>query len=215
MLNFKLAREDMVATQLERRGIHDPRVLDAMRKVKRHHFVEPAFQDRAYDDSPLPIEQGQTISQPYVVARMLSLLNPQKTQRVLEIGTGSGYQTALLAELAYKVYSIERHMPLLQRARRALDEQGYFNVVLKAGDGTIGWSEFAPFECIIVSAASPAFPNTLFSQLAEGGVLVFPMGEMRQQQLMYVEKSGGEALMRDAGPVSFVPLIGKEGWQQP
>jgi protein-L-isoaspartate(D-aspartate) O-methyltransferase len=204
----------MVATQLERRGIRDPRVLDAMRTVKRHYFVDPAFRDRAYDDSPLPLEQGQTISQPYVVARMLSLLAPQKSQRVLEVGTGSGYQTALLAELAYKVFSIERHMALLQQARRALDEQGYSNVVLRSGDGTIGWMEFAPFERIIISAATPSFPATLFSQLAEGGTMIFPMGELRQQELIFVEKSGGEAVVREAGQVSFVPLIGKEGWPQ-
>jgi protein-L-isoaspartate(D-aspartate) O-methyltransferase len=213
MMNFQLAREDMVATQIERRGIRDPRLLDAMRSVKRHVFVEPAFCDRAYEDSPLPIEEGQTISQPYVVARMLSLLDVQPTHRVLEIGTGSGYQTALLAELAGKVFSIERHVQLLQRARKALEEQGTKNVVLKHGDGTIGWAEFAPFDRIVIAAATPQFPKTLFSQLVDGGIMIFPMGEKRTQELMFVEKHGNEAVMHEAGQVSFVPLIGKEGWQ--
>lgn len=203
----------MVLTQLERRGIRDARVLEAMRTVKRHYYVEPAFRERAYEDTPLPLEEGQTISQPYVVARMLSLLDVQPAHKVLEIGTGSGYQTAVIAELAYKVYSIERHMPLLQRARRTLDEQGCKNAVLKHGDGTIGWSEFAPFDRIIISASTPVFPKTLFTQLVDGGLMVFPMGEKRTQELMFVEKHDNEAVMREAGQVSFVPLIGREGWQ--
>jgi protein-L-isoaspartate(D-aspartate) O-methyltransferase len=213
VLNYKLSREEMVLTQLERRGIRDPRVLEAMRKVKRHHFVEDAFRDRAYDDTPLPIDEGQTISQPYVVARMTSLLNVQPTDKVLEIGTGSGYQAAILAELGRKVYSIERHMPLLQRARRNLESQDYKNVVLKNGDGTIGWAEFAPYDKILITAAAPSFPKTLFAQLREdGGVMIFPMGEKRVQTLMLVERNGEEAMMSEAGQVSFVPLIGREGW---
>jgi len=202
----------MVLTQLERRGIADQRVLEAMRKVKRHHFVEPAFRDRAYDDTPLPLEEGQTISQPYVVARMTSLLEVQALDKVLDIGTGSGYQTAILAELARKVYSIERHMPLLMKARRNLESEGYANVVLKQGDGTIGWAEFAPFDRILISAAAPVFPKTLFNQLRDGGLMVFPMGEMRVQKLVVVERHGEEALTREVGQVSFVPLIGREGW---
>ncbi len=213
MINPKLAREEMVLAQVERRGIHDPRVLEAMRKVKRHEFVEPAFRERAYDDTPLPIEEGQTISQPYMVARMTSLLDILSTDRVLEIGTGSGYQTAILAELAAKVYSIERHVRLLQRARQVLDQQGYRNVVLRHGDGTIGWSEFAPFDKILVTAAAPCFPRTLFNQLAEGGVMIFPMGEKQMQALMMVERKGEEPIVHEAGQVSFVPLIGREGWQ--
>jgi protein-L-isoaspartate(D-aspartate) O-methyltransferase len=213
VLNYKLSREEMVVTQLERRGIRDPRVLEAMRRVKRHHFVEAAFQDRAYDDTPLPIDEGQTISQPYVVARMTSLLEVQPTDKILEVGTGSGYQAAVLAEIARKVYSIERHMPLLMRARRNLESLGYSNVVLKHGDGTIGWAEFAPYDKIVITAAAPSFPKTLFSQLREdGGVMIFPMGEMRTQQLMRVERRGEEAMMQDTGQVSFVPLIGREGW---
>ena len=212
MLNPKLSREDMVLTQLERRGIQDPRVLDAMRKVKRHEFVEPAFRDRAYDDTPLPIEEGQTISQPYMVGRMTSLLEIQPTDRVLEIGTGSGYQTAILAELAAKVFSVERHFRLLQRARAILDQQGYRNVVLRHGDGTIGWAEFAPFDKILVTAAAPSFPRTLFGQLRDGGSMIFPMGEKQFQSLMLVERQGEEAIMHEAGQVSFVPLIGREGW---
>jgi protein-L-isoaspartate(D-aspartate) O-methyltransferase len=213
MINPKLARDEMVLAQVERRGIHDARVLEAMRKVKRHEFVEPAFRERAYDDTPLPIEEGQTISQPYMVGRMTSLLEIRPTDRVLEIGTGSGYQTAILAELAAKVYSIERHVRLLQRARVILDQQGYRNIVLRHGDGTIGWAEFAPFDRILVTAAAPGFPRTLFNQLAEGGLMIFPMGEKQMQALMMVEKQGDEPLIHEAGQVSFVPLIGREGWQ--
>ena len=213
MLNPKLARDEMVLAQLERRGISDPRVLEAMRKVKRHEFVEPAFRERAYDDTPLPIEEGQTISQPYMVARMTSLLEIKPTDRILEIGTGSGYQTAILAELAAKVYSIERHIRLLQGARTILDQQGYDNVVLRHGDGTIGWTEFAPFDKILVTAAAPTFPKTLFNQLSEGGLMIFPMGEKQLQALIMVEKHAEEPVIHEAGQVSFVPLIGREGWQ--
>jgi len=212
LLNYRLSREEMVLTQLERRGIDDPRVLEAMRKVKRHHFVEPAFRDRAYDDTPLPIDEGQTISQPYVVARMTSLLEIQPTDKALEIGTGSGYQAAILAELCHKVFSIERHMNLLQKARQALDEQGYANVVLKQGDGTIGWAEFAPFDKIIITAAAPKFPKTLFQQLKDGGLMIFPMGEKRTQDLVLVCRNGEEAIMKEVGQVAFVPLVGREGW---
>ena len=213
MLNPKLSREDMVLTQLERRGIRDPRILEAMRKVKRHEFVEPAFRDRAYDDTPLPIEEGQTISQPYMVGRMTSLLDIRPTDRILEIGTGSGYQTAVLAELASKVFSVERHLKLLTRARSILDQQGYSNIVLRHGDGTIGWAEFAPYDKIVVTAATPSFPRTLFGQLREGGLMVFPMGEKQFQALMLVERQGNEAITNEVGQVSFVPLIGREGWQ--
>ena len=213
MLNPKLSREDMVLTQLERRGIRDPRVLEAMRKVKRHEFVEPAFRDRAYDDTPLPIEEGQTISQPYMVGRMTSLLDIQPTDRVLEIGTGSGYQTAVLAELAAKVFSVERHLRLLAQARGVLERQGYRNLVLRHGDVTIGWAEFAPYDKILVTAAAPSFPRTLFAQLRDGGAMIFPMGEKMSQSLMLVERRGEEAVIHEAGTVSFVPLIGKEGWQ--
>ena len=203
----------MVHMQLERRGINDPRVLDAMRRVKRHHFVESAFQDRAYEDTPLPIEEGQTISQPYIVGRMTSLLNIQPTDRVLEIGTGSGYQAAVLAELADKVFTIERHMPLTRKARINLEGQGYRNVVSKSGDGTIGWAQYAPFDKIIITASSPVFPKTLFGQLKEGGLLVMPMGEKRNQKLALIERVNGEAIMNEVGQVTFVPLIGKEGWK--
>jgi protein-L-isoaspartate(D-aspartate) O-methyltransferase len=202
----------MVHTQIEHRGISDPRVLDAMRRVKRHHFVEPAFQDRAYEDTPLPIEEGQTISQPYVVGRMTSLLCIQLTDRVLEIGTGSGYQAAILAELADKVYTIERHMALARKARANLEEQGYRNVVAKAGDGTIGWAQFAPFDKIIITASTPKFPKSLFNQLKDGGLMILPMGETRNQKLVLIERKGDEAVTSEVGQVSFVPLIGKEGW---
>jgi protein-L-isoaspartate(D-aspartate) O-methyltransferase len=212
VLNFRLSREEMVLTQLERRGIHDQKVLDAMQRVKRHYFVDPAFRDRAYDDTPLPIDEGQTISQPYVVAKMTSLLDIQPTDKVLEIGTGSGYQAAILAELARKVYSIERHLSLLQKARQALESQGYANVVLKHGDGTIGWAEFAPYDKILITAAAPALPRTLFNQMKDGGKMILPMGDMRVQDLVLVERRGEEAVVQQAGQVMFVPLLGKEGW---
>lgn len=213
LMNPKLARDEMVLAQVERRGIHDPRVLEAMRKVKRHEFVEQAFRERAYDDTPLPIEEGQTISQPYMVARMTSLLEIKPTDRILEIGTGSGYQAAILAELAAKVYSIERHISLVKRARTIIDRQGYKNIILRHGDGTIGWEEFSPFDKILITAASPGFPRTLYGQLSDGGLMIFPMGEKQSQALLMVEKSGEEPVIHEAGQVSFVPLIGREGWQ--
>lgn len=202
----------MVLTQLERRGISDEKVLRAMRKVKRHHFVDPAFRDRAYDDCPLPIDAGQTISQPYIVARMTSLLTIQPSDKVLEIGTGSGYQAAVLAEIASKVFSIERHFPLLKKARKRIEEAGYQNIVLRHGDGTLGWKEFAPFDKIIITACAPSFPSILFQQLSPGGKLVFPMGETRDQKLILAERQNGEPVISEVGHVSFVPLIGREGW---
>ena len=205
-------RERMVETQLRGRGITDGRVLAAMGKVPRHLFVEEALRDQAYGDRPLPIGVGQTISQPYMVAIMCQLLGLTGRERVLEVGTGSGYQAAVLAELSRKVYTIERISSLATRARQILESLEYTNVLVRVGDGTVGWSDEAPFERIIVAAAAPQIPEPLFQQLAEGGRMVVPVGDAYGQTLHVVEKV--EAQMRvstDLGCV-FVKLIGKYGW---
>lgn len=207
-------RERMVEEQLVRRGVSDRRVLDAMRKVPRHRFVEEALRDRAYGDHPLPIGEGQTISQPYMVAAMTQLLRLEGSEKVLEIGTGSGYQTAILAELARRVCSIERIPTLAIRARGVLEELGYTNAVIKIADGTYGWSDEAPFERVLVTAGAPAVPMPLFQQLAEGGRLVVPIGEPQAQTLYVVEKVDGRMRMSaDCGCV-FVKLVGKYGWDE-
>ncbi len=206
-------RERMVDEQLVRRGIADGRVLDAMRKVPRHRFVEEALQERAYGDHPLPIGEGQTISQPYMVAAMTQLLRLTGPEKVLEIGTGSGYQTAVLAELARRVCSIERLPALATRARQVLEELGYTNAVIRIGDGTYGWPDEAPFDRILIAAGAPAVPAPLFQQLAEGGRLVAPIGEAQSQTLHVVEKVDGEMrTSTDCGCV-FVKLVGKYGWE--
>ncbi|MCB1059552.1 MAG: protein-L-isoaspartate(D-aspartate) O-methyltransferase [Calditrichaeota bacterium] len=215
MRNYKLSRDEMVLTQLQRRGITDSRVLDAMRQVKRHEFVDQAFQNRAYEDTPLPIDSGQTISQPFIVAKMTELLNVQPNDRILEIGTGSGYQAAILCVLAGKVFTIERHFGLAKEARARLEAAGLSNVVVKHGDGTIGWSEHAPFDKIIITASAPNLPKTLSKQLKEGGRMIFPMGAGREQVLQIADKVDGELQIQEMGMVSFVPLIGREGFSDP
>jgi protein-L-isoaspartate(D-aspartate) O-methyltransferase len=207
-------RERMVDEQLARRAITDSRVLDAMRKVARHRFVEEALRDRAYGDHPLPIGDKQTISQPYMVAAMTQLLRLAGTEKVLEIGTGSGYQTAILAELARRICSIERLPGLAGRARRILEELGYTNTVIRTGDGTYGWPDEAPFDRILVAAGAPAVPGPLFQQLAEGGRLVVPVGEAQSQTLHVVEKvDGRRRTSTDCGCV-FVRLVGRYGWEE-
>ncbi len=206
-------RERMVEGQLAGRGITDPRVLEAMRKVPRHLFVDEALRDRAYGDYPLPIGEGQTISQPYMVAIMSQLLRLTGSEKVLEIGTGSGYQTAVLAELTRRVCSVERLASLATRARGTLEGLGYTNVWVRTADGTFGWLDEAPFDRILVSAASPSIPAPLFEQLAEGGRLVLPVGDAFSQTLTVVERVGGEMrTTADSGCV-FVKLIGKYGWE--
>lgn len=206
-------RERMVEEQLVRRGITDPRVLEAMRKVPRHLFVEEALRDRAYGDYPLPIGEGQTISQPYMVGIMSQLLRLTGREKVLEVGTGSGYQSAVLAELARRVCSVERIPSLASRARATLEALGYTNVWVRTADGTFGWSDEAPFDRILVSAASPSVPQPLSEQLAEGGRMVLPVGDTVSQTLTVVERIGGEMrTTADAGCV-FVKLIGKYGWE--
>ncbi len=211
---YRRARERMVQTQIAARGITDERVLAAMRKVPRHLFVEEALVDQAYADHPLPIGDGQTISQPYIVALMTQALELKGDEKVLEVGTGSGYQTAILAELARWVYSIERYPRLLERARKILERLGYTNVTLKLGDGTKGWPEVAPFEAIIVTAAGPKVPEPLLEQLAEGGRLVMPVGDEWSQYLIKVVKKGGQFHRQTLEPVRFVKLVGEYGFQE-
>ncbi len=210
---FARERERMVEEQLVRRGITDARVLEAMRKIPRHLFVEEALRDRAYGDHPLPIGEGQTISQPYIVGIMTELLHLTGSEKVLEIGSGSGYQTAVLAELARRVCSVERIASLAARARATLEAMGYTNVWVRTADGTFGWPDEAPFDRILVSAAAPAVPEPLFDQLVEGGRMVLPVGDPFAQTLTVVDRVGGEKkVSADSGCV-FVKLIGKYGWE--
>jgi protein-L-isoaspartate(D-aspartate) O-methyltransferase len=202
----------MVRAQLVERGIHDPKVLDAMAKVPRHRFVAEALRTRAYGDHALPIGAGQTISQPYMVALMTQALQLSGGEKILEIGTGSGYQTAILAEFTPRLFSIERNADLARAAAVRLRELGYSNVILKTGDGSLGWPEHAPFDRIVVTAGAPDLPVPLFEQLAESGLLVIPIGDRESQVLEVVTKSKGKALARRLLDCTFVPLLGKEGW---
>jgi protein-L-isoaspartate(D-aspartate) O-methyltransferase len=211
-MDYEGRRERMVRTQLEARGIKDSRVLRAFRKVPRHRFVSEGFLEQAYDDSPLPIGFGQTISQPYTVARMTELLAVGPEDEVLEIGTGSGYQAAILAELAKKVYSIERIPELLERARSILEEMAYTNIEVRGGDGTSGWKDHGPFEGIIVTAGAPELPEPLLEQLAEGGRLVIPVGEHYTQTMMRIIRRGRDLRRESHGSFRFVELIGEHGW---
>ena len=203
----------MVEEQLVRRGLSDARVLDALRKVPRHLFVEEALRDRAYGDHPLPIGEEQTISQPYIVALMTQLLDLSERDKVLEIGTGSGYQTAVLAELARRVCSIERLPRLAERARALLEQLGYANVWVRVGSGTLGWPDEAPFDRILVTAGGPSVPPPLFQQLTEGGRLVLPLGDPVNQTLTLVEKVRGEMKTQEHGECKFVKLVGKYAWE--
>lgn len=211
---YRLARERMVETQIKARGIKDERVLKAMLKVSRHLFVDEALRDQAYGDFPLPIGEGQTISQPYIVALMTEALELKGNERVLEIGTGSGYQTAILAELALWVYTIERFPTLLERAKKVLNELGYKNISFKLDDGTLGWKEAVPFDAIIVTAASPDIPPPLVEQLAEGGRIVIPVGDEFSQTLIKGVKRGGKLHTKALEPVRFVKLVGAYGFKE-
>jgi protein-L-isoaspartate(D-aspartate) O-methyltransferase len=211
--DYRLARERMVKNQLIPRGIRDQRVLDVMAKVPRHLFVEEALLGEAYNDHPLPIGHGQTISQPYIVALMTEALLLRGTEKVLEIGTGSGYQTAILANLSERVYTVERIRPLMVKARTTLDSLGYTNVLFKAFDGTLGWKEFEPFDAIMVTAGAPDFPQPLLSQLAEGGRLVIPVGSRFNQELVRVFRKEGSFIKENLGGCRFVDLIGAHGWK--
>jgi protein-L-isoaspartate(D-aspartate) O-methyltransferase len=210
--DFKAMRERMVESQIKARGVKDPRVLSALLKVERHRFVPEKYLDSAYSDQPLPIGEGQTISQPYIVALMTELLELKGNEKVLEIGTGSGYQAAILAELAKEVYTIEIIEPLATRAREKLSELGYQNVTVKAGDGYLGWPEAAPFDAIIVTAAPDHIPKPLIEQLKEGGRMVLPVGT-HTQELKKIVKRSGKMETIDVIPVLFVPMTG-EGVKQ-
>jgi len=212
VINWDALRASMVETQLVARGVSDERVLAAMRGVPRHLFVGPGMESSAYGDFALPIGEGQTISQPYMVALMTQELRLAGGEKVLEIGTGSGYQTAILSHLSDRVFSVERVEPLARRARKTLDDIGVSNVSIRVGDGTIGWKEFAPFDRIMVTAGAPEIPESLLNQLADPGVLVIPVGGHGLQELMVVSRGEGKTTVRNAGGCVFVPLVGKEGW---
>jgi protein-L-isoaspartate(D-aspartate) O-methyltransferase len=211
---FAVARRRMVEEQLAGRGIRDPRVLAAMNAVPRHAFVDPSFHARAYGDHALPTVEGQTISQPWIVARMLELTALEPDQRVLEVGTGSGYQTALLARLVERVFSVERVPGLLRAARARLDRLGIRNVALRHGDGSLGWQEFAPYARVLVAAAAPRVPDALLAQLNERGVLVIPVGGPTLQRLeVWRRGSGGTWHHTRHGECRFVPLVGHDAWK--
>ncbi|MFO7985554.1 MAG: protein-L-isoaspartate(D-aspartate) O-methyltransferase [Desulfatiglandaceae bacterium] len=213
-LDYRLAREKMVQNQLVARGIRDQRVLAAMGKVPRNRFVEDALAGEAYNDHPLPIGHQQTISQPYIVALMTGALELKGEEKVLEIGTGCGYQTAILAELSYKVYTVERIRALMVKARNILAELDYKNILFKAFDGTLGWKEYAPFDAIVVTAGAPKLPQPLFDQLADGGRMVIPIGNRFSQELISVTKRKGASIQKSLGGCRFVNLIGVHGWKK-
>ena len=210
-------KTDFTAARLElieslRREIKDDRVLGAMARVPRELFVSAAYQGAAYENRPLPIELGQTISQPLIVAMMTEALDLKGSEKVLEIGTGSGYQTAVLAELAKKIISVERHPRLVEKAREVLDRLGYRNIEIHPAESTMGWRKSAPYDAIIVTAGAPQIPSELQNQLAEGGRIVIPVGSQYEQDLLKVTRRRNEFIMDNLGPCRFVPLIGEEAW---
>jgi protein-L-isoaspartate(D-aspartate) O-methyltransferase len=215
MSDFAVQRERMVRDLIAARGITDERVLAAMRKVPRHLFVKEHLRTRAYGDHALPIGAAQTISQPYIVARMTELLEVGPEHSVLEIGTGSGYQTAILAQLARRVYSLERIAELAKEAIPRMRQLGLDNVKVQVFDGTVGWSEWAPYDRILVAAGAPKVPEPLLDQLAPGGTLLIPEGQLHAQRLMIYRKSArGELRRREGEEVAFVPLVGRHGWKE-
>lgn len=214
MNTYDSKRQHMVRTQIIARGVKDQRVINALLKVPRHRFLDEALWPQAYEDHPMPIGEKQTISQPYIVAFMTEMLEVKGSERILEIGTGSGYQTAILAELAEQVYTIERIPSIAKRARKVFDLLQYRNIVATIGDGTVGWKEHSPYDGIIVTAASPATPEPLLAQLTEGGRLVIPIGgEFTQELKVYVKKEKGFR-EEDFGGVRFVKLVGEHGWKK-
>ncbi|MBI3321873.1 MAG: protein-L-isoaspartate(D-aspartate) O-methyltransferase [Candidatus Omnitrophica bacterium] len=213
-MTFEAQCERMLEEQLHARGIQDARLLAAFRAVPRHLFVPPTLQEQAYSDRPLPIGSEQTISQPYMVALMTQGLRLTGHERVLEIGSGSGYQTAILAELALEVFSVERLMELMQTAAQRLHSLGHLNVHFTTGDGSLGWPEHAPYDAIVVTAAAPKIPPPLLQQLGNPGVMVLPIGPQTTQALLRVEKRQGTLHQREIASCSFVPLLGEYGWPQ-
>jgi protein-L-isoaspartate(D-aspartate) O-methyltransferase len=213
-MEFRELRDLMVKTQLIPRGIKDERVLAAMKKVPRHLFVDESMQHRAYDDSALSIGEGQTISQPYMVAVMTEFLELKGTEKVLEIGTGSGYQAAVLAGLAKEVYTVERIAVLAERAEERYHALGYANIHVKIANGTLGWPEASPFDRIIITAGTPKVPDPLLLQLADQGILIAPVGDRFSQQIIKVKKTGDKVVEEYLTPCIFVPLIGEYGWKK-
>lgn len=212
-MGFEELRDFMIKTQLIPRGIKDERVLKAMRKVPRHLFVDESVQYKAYEDMALEIGEGQTISQPYMVAVMTELLELKGNEKVLEVGTGSGYQAVVLAELSREVYTVERVGILSDKAEEKFRSLGYQNIYVKVGDGTLGWPEKAPFDRIIITAGTPRIPDPLIHQLSQGGIIVAPVGERFSQQLLKVKRSAGKLFEEYHTPCVFVPLIGEFGWK--
>jgi len=212
--DYRLAREKMVKNQLIPRGIIDPGVLYVMGEVPRDRFVEEALVGEAYNDHPLPIGNKQTISQPYIVALMTEALKLTGKEKTLEIGTGSGYQTAILAELSRKVYTVERIRTLMVKARKTLQELEYNNILFKAFDGTLGWKEHEPYDAIIVTAGSPKIPQPLLDQLSDGGRLVIPVGDKYSQELIKMTNKKGKYIKDNLGGCRFVDLVGVHGWQE-
>jgi len=210
--DFNLSRERMVKNQLIARGIKDERVLKAMGKIPRHLFIDDALYGEAYNDHPVPIGEKQTISQPYIVALMTEALELKGDENTLEIGTGSGYQTAILAELSSRVYTIERIKSLLGNARKLLSQLRYDNILFKAFDGTLGWKEYAPFDAIIVTAGAPHLTKPLIDQLADNGRMIIPVGDRYSQELIKVVRKGKELEQESLGGCRFVNLIGAHGW---
>lgn len=216
MDRYEKQRKKMVDAQIRSRGIRDERVLRAMEKIPRHLFVDEGLIDQAYNDNPLPIGEKQTISQPYIVALMTEALELTGREKVLELGTGSGYQAAILAELADRVFTIERIAALAQRARKLLESLHYYNVVIRVGDGTYGWREESPFDAILVSAGAPSIPRTLVEQLGVGGRLVIPVGGRYTQNLIKLTRLSADpddVQKEDLGGCRFVSLIGEHGWK--
>ena len=211
--DYRLAREKMVKNQLIPRGITDRGVLRVMGKIPRHLFVEEALIGEAYNDHPLPIGYKQTISQPYIVALMTQTLALEGKEKILEIGTGSGYQTAILAGLSEKVYTIERVRPLMEKARNLLAKLGYTNIMFKAFDGTLGWKEYAPFDAIMVTAGAPNIPKPLLAQLADEGRMIIPIGDKNSQELIKVLRKKNGYKETNLGGCRFVDLIGIHGWK--
>ena len=213
-IKYSRQREEMVRKQIEARGIKSPRVLAAFRQVPRHLFVSEALRDQAYGDYPLPIGEQQTISQPFIVAEMTQALDLGEDDRVLEIGTGSGYQAAILAQIVFRVYTIERKHSLYLQTRNLFDKLHYHNIVMKYADGTKGWQDESPFDGIIVTAGAPQIPDVLIDQLGEGGRLVVPVGNQHTQELIKIFRDGQNIRQTNLGGCRFVKLVGEHGWKE-
>ena len=213
-IKYARQREEMVRNQIEARGIKSPRVLAAFRRVPRHLFVSEALRDQAYGDYPLPIGEQQTISQPFIVAEMTQALDLGEDDRVLEIGTGSGYQAAILAQIVYRVYTIERKHSLYLQTRNLFDKLHYHNIVMKYADGTKGWQDESPFDGIVVTAGAPQIPDVLIDQLGEGGRLVVPVGNQHTQELIKIFRDDQNIRQTNLGGCRFVKLVGKHGWKE-